>query len=231
MAAVSDPANGVEFFDLSHPWGHGTPVWPGFPGVTIERGSFHALHGTLTQRFSTTMHASTHVNAPLHLVAGGDPIGAVPLDRFFGRGVVVQLEMPKWGVIEPEHLIDADPGIEPGDIVLINTGWHRRFADNQAYYAHAPGLGEAAARWLIERGVKLVGMDTPAIDHPLATSLGPQRGGPLLPRLAGTMPRRPALTRPRFFRTGSRRTGCFCRRAFRPSKTSAARSTRWRASA
>ncbi len=184
MAPAVDPRNGLEFFDLSHPWGHGTPVWPGFPGVTIERGSFHALHGTLTQRFSTTMHASTHVNAPLHLVAGGAPIGAVPLDRFFGRGVVVPLDMPQWGVIQPEHLAAADPAIERGDIVLINTGWHRRFADNQAYFAHAPGLGEAAARWLIDCGVRLVGMDTPAIDHPLATSLGPQRGGPLLPRLA-----------------------------------------------
>lgn len=184
MVAVVDPRTGLEFFDLSHPWGHGTPVWPGFPGVTIERGSFHALHGTLTQRFSTTMHASTHINAPLHLVAGGDPIAAVPLERFFGPAVVLRLDLPKWGVIEPEHLAAASPEIRSGDIVLINTGWHRRYADNQAYYADAPGLGEAAARWLVDKGVRLVGMDTAAIDHPLATSLGPHRGGPLLPRLA-----------------------------------------------
>lgn len=184
MASVTDPATGLRFHDLSHPWGHGAPVWPGFPGCVFERGSFHALHGTLTQRFSTTMHASTHVNAPLHLVAGGAPMGSVPLDRFFGRAVVLSIPKDRWDLIEADDLEAAAPAVRAGDIVLIDTGWHRFRADNQRYFAHAPGLSEAGARWLIDRKVKLVGLDTPAIDHPLATSLGPQRGGPLLPRLA-----------------------------------------------
>jgi kynurenine formamidase len=184
MASVDDPRSHLRFHDLSHAWGHGTPVWPGFPGVSFERGSFHALHGTLTQRFTTTMHASTHINAPLHLVAGGTAMGAVPLDHFFGRAVVLSIPCGKWELIDADDLEAAEPAVEPGDIVLINTGWHRRHADSQTYFAHAPGLTEAAARWLIARKVKLLGMDTPAIDHPLATSLGPQRNGPLLPRLA-----------------------------------------------
>jgi kynurenine formamidase len=183
MGFISDPRTGLRFHDLSHAWGHGVPVWPGFPASTFERGSFHALHGTLTQRFSTTMHASTHVNAPLHLVAGGAAMGDVPLEHFFGRAVIFHLPKGKWELIEPEDLEAADPSVEPGDIVLINTGWHHRHADNQTYFAHAPGLSEAAARWLCDRKVKLVGIDTPAVDHPLATSLGSQRGGPLLPRL------------------------------------------------
>lgn len=179
-----DPKTGLEFFDLSQPWGHGTPVWPGFPGVTIERGSFHALMGTLTQRFSTTMHASTHVNAPLHLVPMAAPIGAVPLDHFFGAAVVLGVDVGKWDLIEPEHLEACGVEIRAGDIVLINTGWHDQYGDNQPYYAHAPGLSAASAQYLIDKGVKLVGIDTAAIDHPLATSLGPQRGGPLLRQLA-----------------------------------------------
>lgn len=184
MGYVSDPWTGLRLYDLSHPWGHGVPVWPGFPASTFERGSFHALHGTLTQRFSTTMHASTHVNAPLHLVAGGAAMGSVPLEHFFGEAVILSIPKEKWQLVEPEDLEEADPAIKPGDIVFINTGWHHRHGDSQAYFAHAPGLSEAAARWLVDRRVKLVGMDTPAIDHPLATSLGPQRGGPLLPRLS-----------------------------------------------
>lgn len=184
MEPVSDPRTGLRFYDLSHPWGHGTPVWPGFPASTFERGSFHALHGTLTQRFSTTMHASTHVNAPLHLVAGGAPIGSVPLERFIGPAVVLHIPKGGWELIEPDDLEGAEPQVQPGDIVLINTGWHHGHADNQRYFAHAPGLSEAAARWLAGRRARLVGIDTPAVDHPLATSLGPQRGGPLLPRLA-----------------------------------------------
>lgn len=185
MGSIADPRTGLRFYDLSHSWGHGVPVWPGFPASIFERGSFHALHGTLTQRFSTTMHASTHINAPRHLVAGGSDIGALPLEHFFGRAVILAIPKGKWELIEPEDLENSQPAVEPGDIVLIDTGWHKRHADSQSYFAHAPGLSEAAARWLVDRQVKLLGIDTPALDHPLATSLGPQRGGPLLPRLAG----------------------------------------------
>jgi kynurenine formamidase len=72
-----------------------------------------------------------------------------------------------------------------GDIVLINTGWHHRYGDNMEYFGHGPGLSEAAARWLVERGVKLVGIDTPTVDHPLATTLARRhRGiGPLIVEL------------------------------------------------
>ena len=35
---VADPRTGLRFYDLSHTWGHGTPVWPGFPASTFERG-------------------------------------------------------------------------------------------------------------------------------------------------------------------------------------------------
>ena len=75
----------LKFYDLSHPWGKGTPVWPGFPDVRFVRRSSHARHGTQTEEFSTVMHASTHINAPLHLDASGEGIGDVPLETIFGR--------------------------------------------------------------------------------------------------------------------------------------------------
>ncbi len=183
--AATDPKSGLRFFDLSHPWGHGTPVWPGYPGVVLERGSFHALHGTLTQRFTTVMHASTHVNAPLHLVAGGTPMGSVPIENFFGTAVVLSIPKGKWQMIEAEDLEVAVPTIQTGDIVLINTGWHETYSDSQQYFAHGPGLSEGAARWLVEKKVRLVGMDTATVDHPLATALGAHRGGPILRALCG----------------------------------------------
>src|SRR5208282_2954932 len=51
------------------------------------------------------------------------------------------------------------------------------------HYAYSPGLYKEAAEWLVERGVKLVGIDVQALDHPLGTFLGPHGPGPAQPHL------------------------------------------------
>lgn len=184
MPAIVDPANGLEFYELSHPWGYFTPIQPGYDDVKFERIVHHAKYGAMTHKITTIMHQSTHVNAPVHLTPGGTAIGNVPLDRFFGNGVVLSIPKPKWGTISAKDIEAATPKIEDGDIVVIATGWHRRYSDSRAYFGHAPGLTEDAAEWLIGRRIRLLGMDTPSIDHPLATSLAPHRNGPIIKDLA-----------------------------------------------
>jgi kynurenine formamidase len=68
-------------------------------------------------------------------------------------------------------------------VVVILTGWHRNYSDGLAYYGESPGLSKDAAEWLVKKECKMVAVDTPQVDHPLATSLGPHRGGPLMNRL------------------------------------------------
>lgn len=179
MAGITEPSTGRRFYDLSHPWGFGTPVWPGFEGTRFEQGAYHARHGTLTQRFTTVMHASTHANAPIHLVPHAPGIGDLALDRFFGPGRVVAIPKDRWELVTAQDLERAAPDLPPDRILVIVTGWHRRWADAFAYFGEAPGLDTSAADWLIAHRVRLVGIDTPTIDHPLATSLGLHRGGPL----------------------------------------------------
>lgn len=183
MANVVEPSTGLVFVELSHPWGHGIPLNPGDPEIRIERPVNHATHGVLSQRITTTMHQSTHLNAPLHLVQGGADAASLPIDLFFGNGVVVDLPKQRWEYVTAGDLGAASPAIEAGDIVIINTGWHKKYSDSQEYFGEAPGLAKEAAQWLVDRGVRLVGIDTPFIDHPLATSMGLHRGGPQMKRL------------------------------------------------
>ena len=178
MAAVVDPVSGLEFYELSHPWGYYTPIMPGYEDIKLERVSHHARHGAMAQRFSTVMHTSTHLNAPIHLVQRATAVGNLPLDRFFGTGVVLSVPKQKWDLIGVDDLAAAKPEVRSGDIVLIVTGWHRHYSDSIRYFGHAPGLAREAAEWLVARNAKLVGTDTATIDHPLATSLGPHRNGP-----------------------------------------------------
>jgi kynurenine formamidase len=178
MAAVTDPVTGLQFYELSHPWGMYTPIHPGYEEIKLERITHHAKQGVMTHRIVTIFHTSTHVNAPIHLIPGGPAVGDLGLDRFFGAGVVVSIPKKKWELVEPKDLEKAKPEIRAGDIVLINTGWHRKYSDSQEYFGRAPGLSKKAAEWLVKKKVKLVGVDTACVDHPMATSLGPHRNGP-----------------------------------------------------
>jgi kynurenine formamidase len=58
----------LEFYDLSHPWGHNAPLWPYFPDVKIERFHYHAKSRVLSQQITTFMHCTTHTDAPAHVV-------------------------------------------------------------------------------------------------------------------------------------------------------------------
>lgn len=157
--------------DLSQPFGFNTPLWP-WPvmyDVEIKRVAFHERDQKMTTVITTKMHASTHTDAPLHVIDGGLSIDQMPLETFYGTGVVVYIPTKKWEVITPKHLEEARPKIERGDIVIINTGWHKKFGvSNYEYMNHYGGLYKEAAEWFVEKGVKAVGVDQAALDHPLA---------------------------------------------------------------
>ena len=175
MTAITDPYSGLQLYELSHRWGYNSPTMPGLEDVRVHRGVYHAKHGVMTQTWKATMHVSTHVNAPLYLIPNAPAVGDIPVETFFGTGVVLDIPKGKWELISEEDLAKASPQIEAEDIVIIVTGWHRKYSDSKEYFGYAPGLSLKAAEWLSAKGVKLVGIDNALIDHPLATSMGPHR--------------------------------------------------------
>ena len=111
----------------------------------------------------------------------GDPYGLKKLGVenvgvFFTRGILLDVcalrgadRLPAGHVISPEELQSclnrAKLKIEPGDIVLIHTGHGKLWMkDNEAYGAGEPGLGLAAAKFLTDRKVAMIGADTWAIE-------------------------------------------------------------------
>jgi kynurenine formamidase len=61
--------------------------------------------------------------------------------------------------------------IKKGDVLIINTGWHRRWEEPD-YPKKFPGIVKSGAEWLVQAGVKLVGVDWICIDHPRQTDMG-----------------------------------------------------------
>ena len=173
----------VEIIDLTQPFSGKTPTWPyAAENIQIIRLRSHAKDRVLAQKICHTMHMATHIDAPLHVEENYPSIDEIPLNRFIGEGVVVSVPKGDWGVITPEDLEKVEPSIEEGDIVIINSGWHRYFGDRIKYFCYAPGLYKEAAQWFVKKGVKGVGVDQPAIDHPLGTRLA-QGYPPLAPWL------------------------------------------------
>ncbi|MFM6202707.1 MAG: cyclase family protein, partial [Dolichospermum sp.] len=127
----------------------GQPCWPYFEDVKIERLHGMAKSRVLTQKITTVMHSGTHIDAPGHVVEGTPLLHEIPLRNFFGTGVVLDIPKGKWGVVTPEDLdaAAAKTPVRPGDFVIVNTGWHRTYADSAEYYAYSPGFYKEAGEW------------------------------------------------------------------------------------
>ncbi|WP_158737267.1 cyclase family protein [Alteribacillus sp. YIM 98480] len=173
----------LKLVDLSHPFGDKAPLWPYFDDVKIERKHYHAKAGVLSQKITTVMHCTTHADSPAHVIEGTEYTHEVPLDKYYGTGVVVDIPKGKWEKITAKDLENATPKIQKDDIVIIHTGWHRHWGDNRTYFAYSPGLTQESAQWLVDKGVKAVGVDQQALDHPMGTPIAPHGTGPLIPQV------------------------------------------------
>jgi len=146
--------------DLSHPLTSGMPVYPGDPRVTIRPALTAATDGVNVLHLDLGSQAGTHVDAPFHIDDALPRLDQLPLDRFFGPAVVVDLRgLPPRAPIGPEAL---RPHLRPGTIVLLATGWSAHWG-TAGYHAH-PHLTREAAELLVAAGVRTVGIDALSVD-------------------------------------------------------------------
>ena len=182
---------GWRMIDLSHAYGGDTLYWPtdtkGFALDTLAEGMTDAGYFYAAKEFATAEHGGTHLDAPVHFAEGGDDVASIPLDRLILPGIVVDVSAS--AVADPDYLVTAEDvlawegehgPVPAGSAVLIRTGWASRWPDARAYLGddtpgdasnlHFPGVGEDAARLLLEeRGIGLLGIDTASVDYGQST--------------------------------------------------------------
>lgn len=172
------------FMDISRPVGPDTPVWPGDPPVLVEALT-RIVDGDPADvsRLQLGTHTGTHVDPPAHFLPGGATVDALPLDVLVGPAWVA--DQRGTARIDAEELRAA--GIPDGtERLLLRTGpWNGDAGNGDAGNGDA-GSGEVAttsagapngspaatngaltadgARWVVERGVRLVGVDTLSIE-------------------------------------------------------------------
>ncbi len=147
--------------DLSHVVSPDTQVYPGdpepvfTPHATVGRDGYNLMH------IAMGAQTGTHLDAPRHILDDGESVELLAPERLVGRGVVLDArDAPPRSLLTPERWHDTVP--EPGDIALVHTGWSVNFG-TAAYFDH-PALSVEACRWLLDRGVRTIGIDAPSVD-------------------------------------------------------------------
>lgn len=133
-----------------------------FPGDTpprrevlqeLERG-----HAVTLSTLHSTVHVGAHADGPNHYGLGGRAIDMQPLELYVGPCQLLRANTPRGDLVKLEHL---EGELLQTERLLICTG---SFPDPESWNNDFCGLDPALVDTLGERGVRLVGIDTPSVD-------------------------------------------------------------------
>ncbi len=150
----------MKFIDLSQPLFHDAPNCPAHPNPISERTADHPEHGWRMEVLTLASHTGSHLDAPLHKIAGGKSISELPLETFCGPARIADLRpLEPFAPIGPELLEKHLGDLEPGDIALLCTGWGDLRARTELWLKQSPFLTPDGAQWLVDRKARAVGID------------------------------------------------------------------------
>jgi kynurenine formamidase len=151
-------------------WGLGPEYWPG--GVALS-----------AEVVTLSTHSGTHVDSPLHYgpATSGNTRGIdeVPLDWCFGDGVLLDFRGHDRvaGITRADveaELVRIGHALKPLDIVLVMTGTDLK---QPGYERRHAGLRRDATEFLVDQGVKLIGIDAWGLDRPFDVMIEDARAG------------------------------------------------------
>jgi arylformamidase len=140
----------------------GMPTYPGnqpFEFQPVKRIAEGASSNVSKVLMGT--HTGTHVDAPRHFFDDKPGVDALPLDLLIGRARV--LDLPVRGGITEAHLASA--GLREDLRVLVRTPNSALWNSDQGFHQDFTYLSEGGARYLVEQGVKVVGIDYLSVEQ------------------------------------------------------------------
>ncbi len=148
-------------YDLSQPLYNDGPHYPSHPADSLVFHSHAAIQQDTVEQVQLMTHSGSHVDAPFHFLPELPSISEMPLSHFYGPCIAVDLRP-----LKPCHPIGADD-LRPhesllteGVFVLLKTGWGDRRGNTKEFLTEWPYVNGEGARYLVERGVKGIGIDT-----------------------------------------------------------------------
>ena len=161
----------MRFIELNHVITDGMVSYPGMPPVKISsyltREQCGEAYGggsaALIDNIDMVNISGTYIDSPYHRFESGYRVSEIPLEKVFDlRTFVVHMGVRhKW--FDVEDLTHLEREELKGAAVLLHSGYDAFFGKPE-YEIETPYLTVEGAEWLMERGVCLVGIDTPLID-------------------------------------------------------------------
>ncbi len=149
----------MKIIDITLSINENIPVYPGdakfkaTPICTIEKS------GCNMQQLNLGTHTGTHIDAPLHFLANGSSIDEIPLEIFFGKSQVIEIDEPRiTKTAIDKFFIDGINRVlfkTPNSYLLEDKEFHKEYVY----------LTEDGADFLINKNVKLVGIDYISIER------------------------------------------------------------------
>jgi arylformamidase len=148
-----------KYWDITLPVSPQLPSWPGDPGTTLKRvKDMDAGDANNVSRIDSSVHFGTHLDAPVHFINGAGAVEDLPLEVLIGPATVAAFA-DDVAAITPQALDGL--GLAPSVTrLLLKTRnsdlWNR--PDHQ-FYRDYVALTPAAAEWMVQRDIRLVGID------------------------------------------------------------------------
>lgn len=149
----------MKIYDVTQTMVEGMPVWPGEAAFVLRRDKkIEEGANANVSRLEMSVHTGTHVDAPFHFLSGGESVENLLLDVLIGGAQVVELtesvdEITR-EVLESVHFTE---GVERVLFKTRNSNYWKM--GNQEFQEGFVGIDEGAARLLVDKGVRLVGID------------------------------------------------------------------------
>jgi arylformamidase len=151
----------MKIIDITVPVEAAVPVYPGntpFSLEAIKRVARGDSSNVSTLHMSA--HSGTHVDAPRHFFDDGPGVEGLALEMLMGRARVIELTTRK-GIV-PEDFAGLDLS---EDVRLLIKTANSRLWGSPEFHTDYVGVTEAGAKFLVERGIKVVGVDYLSVEQ------------------------------------------------------------------
>jgi kynurenine formamidase len=145
-------------------------VFPLFKPVQVRKRFDYAKDGFFANEVTFDEHTGTHMDAPMHFIAGGQTADRLPVDKLIAPLAVISIASR--AAKDPDTLVSVDDvrawekqhgRLPAGAFVAMYSGWDLKNS------AHTAGFSEEAARFLVsERDIVGIGVDTLSLDAAVA---------------------------------------------------------------
>ncbi len=183
----------AKLYDLTQDCSIFTPPWPGEKALEVHffkrvTGAYGGGQGANGQILNWSNTVGTHLVGETAFHSGGRPIADIPLTDLCGPGVVADISdlVSDYGLYTPE-MITSQVTVKKGDILIINTGYHRYSWDQPdvlnpaaqggveskefGFLVRHPGPSPDFFPWALDMKLKVIGVDCGCAEHPMNTPI------------------------------------------------------------